>query len=386
MTPVNRLLCSASCLLCWASLPAEAADTTLSISEVRTEPVTETLQWDLKLERAPSGYGIGLSGAALEGGGMLRVLDAQGKVLESMPLEGRTFVNSKMLDAPEQETALKVELELHGFKGAFKIMAGPMPDRNAFFPLLLSGPLMLLIAAAALFYWLRRYHPGWRYFAAGAAVWTVGVGLKFLWAVLLNSPTLMGLEHALSHRAYVAGGSLYIGLLTGVFEIGVTLAAALIWRKLTVTGGRAGAVGVGAGAFEAALLGLAAFANPLVLLVIANPAVDAMKLSYAELMINTPLIWLCGPAERTLAIACHLGSRVMVCYCVAARRWRFFWYAFLLMTGLDTIAGYVHLSGRINTTNMWWVEAALLPFAIIGLCATSWCIGRWPAPENAPAS
>src|SRR3974377_1411442 len=93
-------------------------------------------------------------------------------------------------------------------------------------------------------------------------MWTVGVALKFAGAVPLN-PIFIGTAGHPA-RLSLAAGIVYCGLMTGLFEIGATLAAALIWRRLAADPSRAIAVGMGAGAFEALLVGLTAFAGCLV--------------------------------------------------------------------------------------------------------------------------
>ncbi|MHC4788596.1 MAG: YhfC family glutamic-type intramembrane protease, partial [Planctomycetota bacterium] len=123
--------------------------------------------------------------------------------------------------------------------------------------LLLAGPLMMVVGAGFVVGWKVRGRAQWRWFWAGAAVWAVGVALKVAWAVPLNRHIIGALDGALPRPAYLAVGSLYIGLLTGVFEIGVTLLAALIWRSMARAGARAVAVGIGAGGSEAVLLGAA---------------------------------------------------------------------------------------------------------------------------------
>ena len=92
-------------------------------------------------------------------------------------------------------------------------------------------------------------------------------------------------------------GSIYVGLLTGVFEIGITLVAALIWKQMARDAARGVAVGVGAGAFEALLLGIAAVAAALTAL--SNPSSDvaAAMGGAASMASMTPLFWMVGTVE-----------------------------------------------------------------------------------------
>ena len=63
------------------------------------------------------------------------------------------------------------------------------------------------------------------------------------------------LKHHLPYASFVAASGVFIGVESSVCEIGVTLLAVSIWRQLGRDAGRAIAIGVGAGAWEAFLLG-----------------------------------------------------------------------------------------------------------------------------------
>jgi hypothetical protein len=140
------------------------------------------------------------------------------------------------------------------------------------------------------------------------------------------------------------------------------------------------AVGVGAGAIEAVLLGAGAAAGALALL-LDIPGTEDLREGMATVG-STPALWLIGPAERAIAILCHTGSRVLVLLAVARGRWSLFWYGFLILTGIDTIAGYVHIGGLVGSVNLWWVELALLPFALLSVAAVRRCIRGWPRVEE----
>ena len=187
------------------------------------------------------------------------------------------------------------------------------------------------------------------------------------------------------HDAYLAVGSLYIGLLTGVFEIGVTLLAALIWRKMAHDAVRGVAVGVGAGAFEAALLGGSLALTLLAASVSQGSLRDELLAAIGGSASATPLMLLVAPVERIIAILCHTSSRALVLWGVARGRW--FWpfaAGFLIMTAIDSVAGYAHLSGQLGKISVWWIELAIAPAAVVSIPIVAWCIRNWP-PADPPA-
>ncbi|MBI2434760.1 MAG: YhfC family intramembrane metalloprotease [Candidatus Hydrogenedentes bacterium] len=109
------------------------------------------------------------------------------------------------------------------------------------------------------------------------------------------------------------------------------------------------------------------------------PAVsDIIMIANLQVAATTPAVWLCGPVERVLAMLCHVGSRVLTCYGVARGHYRYFALGFVLLSAVDTVAGWAHLTNSIGTISMWWIEFAILPFAFISWYATLWCIRHWP--------
>jgi len=248
--------------------------------------------------------------------------------------------------------------------------------------LLLSGPLMLAVGAAFVIGWKAGSRTPLRWFWAGAAIWTAGVALKVVTALLLNKPVFAGLKALLPRSALLVLGAGYIGLLTGVFEIGVTLMAALKWQGLARNAKRAVAVGVGAGAFEAILLGTAALISALVAL--SNlPGSQEARTAITSSAAHTSLPWLTGTVERIIAILVHTSSRTLVLLSVARRRWCFFWYGFLLLSAVDAIAGFVLVSDIASRVSIWWVELAIAPFALASVPIIRWCIRHWPAEPGA---
>lgn len=117
---------------------------------------------------------------------------------------------------------------------------------------------MTLVAVFAAGLWLRRSGQPARWTWAGAGLWTVAVAVKMIIAVLINAAVISFLAAHLSHGAMVLTGSVFIGLQSTICEMGLTWLAGRIWPVLGRGGARAVGVGVGAGSFEALLLGLAA--------------------------------------------------------------------------------------------------------------------------------
>jgi hypothetical protein len=239
-----------------------------------------------------------------------------------------------------------------------------------------AGPLMTLVGFVFAILWKVWSSARWRWLWAGAGIWTVGLSLKAMWALLVNEPVIAALQTGVPPEFYVACRSVYIGLLTGVFQIGVTLAAALVWRRLTRWGHRAVGVGIGAGAFEAIVLGAAALVGFLVVHWSQGESGAGQTATAAAQV--TPLLWLVRPVQRSIAILCHVSSRTLVLFGVARRRWAPVVYGFLFLTAVDAVAGYTHLAGWVGAISNWWFVLMLAPFAVISLPITTACVLQWP--------
>ncbi|MGH7970290.1 MAG: YhfC family glutamic-type intramembrane protease [Limisphaerales bacterium] len=267
--------------------------------------------------------------------------------------------------------------------GTWRVRIDALPPSQLLYQQVVSGGMMMLVALAAVAWWKLHSRVAWRWFWAGAGIWTVGVALKFALAVPLN-PFFVGTA-AHGPRLGLAGGVIYCGLMTGIFEIGVTLAAALVWRRMAAEPERAVAVGLGAGAFEALLLGLGAAVGCLVALVSGQG--DRVLQALAPTAAATPLLWLAGPVERLIAISAHTAARVCVLQAAARRGWLGFWVGFAWLSAVDLLAGVALLTGMTKSSSIWWMELMILPFGILSLPLARYAICRWPkvtVPEATP--
>jgi len=252
---------------------------------------------------------------------------------------------------------------------------------NDMLPYLASGLGMVLVAIIAVTFWWRVSHIQFRWFWVGAGLWAVAVILKVISGLLTNAPVIGFLKQNVSYPLLVAGGGLFIGVESSAFEMGCTLGAGLIWRQLGSSARRAIAIGVGAGSFEALLLGVASLVT--VAAVLAGiPGTEKIREGLKAAASAGQLLWLAAPIERVMAILCHASTRALVLLGIANRKRILIFWGFLIFTLLDGVAGAAHVSGRIGTFSMWWIELALLPFALVSVAILRWCYIRWGKQED----
>lgn len=243
---------------------------------------------------------------------------------------------------------------------------------------LMSALGMITVAVVAVICWRWFSRVQFRWFWAGAGLWAVAVLLKIICALLMNEAVIGFLKEKLPYSPLVLVGGLFVGVQSSVFEIGLTFLAVLVWRRLGRDADRAIAIGTGAGAFEALLLGAASLISMLTALA-GVPGTEPVRESIATVAATTPLFWLVGPVERIIAILCHASTRALVLLGVTHRKPVMVLSGFLIFTLLDGVAGAAHVSGMIGKVSTWWIELAVLPFALISIPILRWCYAAWPA-------
>jgi hypothetical protein len=294
----------------------------------------------------------------------LRIVDPAGRSLQSVgaqsctlplqPIHGATTLGNYTLELVTTEAVGEWHLRVCG---------GPTPSKASVWPDLASALGMMLVAIASVWLWRSRCDASWGWLWAGAALWTAAVVIKFAIAIPTNEPLFRHLKSSLPHWAYLTAGSIYGGALTGVTEVLFVFVAALIWRSMAATASRAAGVGVGAGAFEAALLAIGA--------ALATIGIGQGKAGWSAVLLTPAL-------ERVIAILCHVASRLLVIMAVASRRWSLFWCGFFLMSAMDGVATLFYLTGQVSSLSPWAIEAMLVPFGLVSIPIIRWCINNWP--------
>lgn len=236
--------------------------------------------------------------------------------------------------------------------------------------------LVALLAAA----WALRRGGTWRMLGWGALFWVFTVALKFAFAIPVNTPLsqLLGV----SYQNPLSAGNIifyiYVGALTGIFEVVV---AWLVLRKRALghaSWKQALTFGVGFGAFEALLLGLLALVQSIGMLL----APDALPIvTLGGMANNNDVLFAIAPVvERISVIFAHVFTCVAIFYAIAVRQPKWMWMAALYKTVLDAPAGLAQFMGLNSLGKLWAIEGVILVIGLIGLWA-AWRIShRYPAP------
>jgi len=231
---------------------------------------------------------------------------------------------------------------------------------------------MVLVAVIGVIIATRSSRSMWRPLAIGACAWVVAVLLKVIWAVPTNAIVRQRLLR-------VAGESLgkplywaYIGLLTGVFECGITLLFIARSKLRDADWERSFAFGMGFGAIEAFVLGFVSLLAMAAVLLFHNflpPETQArVARDFAGRAEFLPLVL--PIFERAATLFIHIFSCVAIIYGFRTRR-ILIWFAlaFVYKSAVDGVAawGIEVLKARESVAALTKLELLMLPFAIAGL-------------------
>lgn len=240
----------------------------------------------------------------------------------------------------------------------FEVTGSPLPKdfHSSWLPggykLAWSVPavLMMLVGLSAVVLCQAIWRTPLRLFGLGALLWTISVAVKFAIAIPLNKPVDAALQAIVPKHSADVTFWIYIGLLTGITEVGIFLAIARWFQRRQWRWKDAISIGVGFGAIEAVLLGI------------------ALAIIVATGQTSGPGT-LVGVLERFLTIFIHTVTTVAAIYAVTRRKWGWFAFAFIHKSGVDAVATYIQLAGNhLMATHPWRVELGIFgPFAYIAI-------------------
>jgi uncharacterized membrane protein YhfC len=217
---------------------------------------------------------------------------------------------------------------------------------------LVPGILAMTIALASAAYWRRRFRTSLGLQVLGGAGWLVSVAAKLAWALPTNEAV-----HRVLGRMFGSGAEpiwwLYLGLLTGVFEVGATLLIVRSTRLRRVDRPEAVSFGIGFGAAEALALALVAMLPVLVLVLapaLLPPATKATLLRmYAGPITVGTMVTL--PVERASALVFHTVSCALVIHGFrVGRPGTWFAVAFLYKSAVDAVAAWAVVSWGVTAS------------------------------------
>jgi uncharacterized membrane protein YhfC len=206
-------------------------------------------------------------------------------------------------------------------------------------------------------------------------VWIVSVALKFAWAMPINKRLLNLLLSVLGNTLGNLIFWIYVGLLTGIFECGITYLFVRYSKMRKYDYNQAVSFGIGFGSVEAILLGVVSLYSVIVAMLRPNllpPEVLSAMRPQNLLVIPAPII------ERFFTILIHIFSSILIFYSIKNKIYSFFWLSFAYKTIIDAIAAWANLSFNINIlSHLWIIELIVIIYGIIGFYGIRWIKNRY---------
>lgn len=234
---------------------------------------------------------------------------------------------------------------------------------------------------------------GWRRYslvrfsiqAAGAAVWAGSVALKFTWALPMNSVIHAALPKVVGEHLAEPLFWLYVGLLTGIFEVGGTMAVVRLTRLRYANHSEALAFGVGFGAAEAVAVALVT-AVPVALMLFAPGGLPLATKEALVRVLGGPVgiaAVVFPPLERASALVCHVVTCALVIHGFrVGRAGAWGGVAFAYKSVIDAAATWAVMSFGVKSSDVKLVvfEIGLGAFAIASVWALKYVLSTHGTP------
>jgi uncharacterized membrane protein YhfC len=347
--------------------------------------------FDVKVEQPGDPVTVSFRGTLQSGSARVQLVDSNGRPVWQKPIEaanGLFAVDEVVRSLPAGDYRLGVAWD-GPVKASFNLYYWPgevaIPELSPV--VLLGGVGMVLVALGYMVYALAR-KLNLKYMGLGALGWVAAVVLKFAWAIPINGPVMAFLDRSLPEDVARVTFYIYVGFLTGFFEVILVYLALRFTRtgrETASTWQGALAFGIGFGALEAFLLGLLS-------LVATLPAVVMPQLyplpSLQDIARANDVVWAVAPIwERFFTVLIHVFSNVLICYAIARRQVGWMWLAVGYKTLLDAVAAFGQVNGINTLAMLWGIEAVIGVMGTLGWLGTRWLIARYPhAEEERPAA
>ncbi len=347
------------------SEPAPFVGASITGATLDTDESGEELPFHVAVVQTGDPVGVDFRGILIAGSVQLQLRAVDGDVVfaDSISTPGPFAINTTLTpSAGTYQMGLVWDAPL---EVQYNLVWQPQPIEIPQLTLLtlLPGLGMILVACTYFGYALWR-RLGARYLALGALAWVITVALKFAWAIPINTPVYTVLYGALPETFAGPLFYLYVGALTGVFEVALTWFLLRYTRLGRVPWGPALAFGIGFGAVEALLLGGGALIP--VLLALMAPHTLPLEALHELAKANNLLYSIAPIVERLFTVLLHVCSNVLLFYAVAKKQPRWFWLAFIYKTAIDTVAAWGQLTGLQSLGKIWAIEAIVIVFGVLG--------------------
>jgi uncharacterized membrane protein YhfC len=357
--------------------PIEGASMSGSLQE--TEPGSR-MPFSIQVERAGDPLGIDFRGVVISGTVRAELTGDTAGVIwqEEIASPGPFAANTVVTPSTPGEYQLglawdgpvQAQYALQWQPGAIEV---PTVSPLA----LMAGGGMVAVAVGFVVYTLATHQMAWKYLGLGALGWIITVLLKFAWAVPVNPIVYSMLIDTLLEAVGLPIFYLYVGALTGVFEV------ATVWLVMRhsrlgreVTWKDAFSFGVSFGSVEALLLGISSIAS--IIVALTTPDIFPLRTLEQIAQASNPLYGLAPVLERFFAVLVHTFANLLIFYAVAKEQPRWFWMAFAYKTLIDTVAAFGQVTGLNTLATLWAIEAVVVIWGAGGWLGIRWLKRRYP--------
>lgn len=239
----------------------------------------------------------------------------------------------------------------------------------------LPGVGVLLVVTGFLVYFARR-KLSLRYLALGAIGWLAASSLKTAWAFGLNQQVADALRSSLPAWTSTSLNAVYIGLVTGLFEVVAVWLALRFTRFGQADWGEALAFGIGFAVVQPVIQAM----DPFSLFIAALTNTDTLPMAAMQQIqyLNNPLYGFLPVWDWFFTILIQMAAMTALFYSVTGRRWFPFWLTFGGKVLFDAITAFTQVTGESSLPRLWAVRGITAIFGVLGFFALRWLARNYP--------
>ncbi len=309
--------------------------------------------------------GIDFRGTLNQGSLRLELLDPAGQVVWQSENQTAVFAVDDTLTL-DQAGDYHLRTAWDGpVQGRYDLIWRPGPvEVPSISPIALIDGAGMIAVGLGFLAWALRGRRLWRYAFLGGLFWLITVALKLAFASAVNQTIYNELLYGLGKIPGSLIFYLYVGALTGVFEVGLTYAVLRVSKLGKADWAHALAFGAGFGVIEAFLLGISPLAA--VIAALTSPDTLSVQVLHQLARLNDFLYAILPVWERFFTIWVHIFANVLLFYAVITRQKRWVWLSFGFKTLFDSVAAYAQISGITTLGFLWTIEAVVAAFGLAG--------------------
>lgn len=335
---------------------------------------TTTKSFKIEIPDGQREYGISITAVLDAGSGSLRVLDPSGEMVYQH-LWG-TRESSERARLPVAKPGVyTMQVDVENARGEWRARIVALPPRAGLRWMYLSAGLLVGLPLFATLV-MRLLGARVQYAAAGILMLFISKAFFGVGAFFLYRFAFVALEDAMPYKGFLWVQSVVLGAWEGVTALFGTLLVMRFMKSIHATSAHAVAAGIGRGAVEMLLTGVASFLG-LVVMFGNGPKSDKAQFLQAYDMAVTPLLPVADPVIYVARAICAIAATTLIAFGVRTRRAApVFGGAVIFGAALGAVSA-ARVISLFGAETRWLLPAVLMPLTVVAFAVLRRNLAEW---------